>query len=66
MLTSLHARLIPIIETHGGVVDKFLGDGLMATFGAVEPSDRAVADGLRAMEEIMSEGCRRWQRSEKE
>jgi len=55
MLTSLHARLIPIIEAHGGVVDKFLGDGLMATFGAVEPSDRAVADGLRAMEEIMSE-----------
>ena len=55
MLTSLHARLIPIIEAHGGVVDKFLGDGLMATFGAVEPSDRAAADGLRAMEEIMSE-----------
>jgi adenylate cyclase len=57
MLTSLHARLIPIIEDHGGVVDKFLGDGMMATFGAVEPSDHAVANGLRAMDEIMIEAA---------
>ncbi|MGI9568786.1 MAG: adenylate/guanylate cyclase domain-containing protein [Desulfobulbia bacterium] len=55
MLTSLHARLIPIVEAHGGVVDKFLGDGVMVTFGAVEPSETAVADGLRAMDAVMIE-----------
>ena len=53
MLTSFHARIVPIVESHGGVVDKFLGDGVMATFGAVVPSTRAAADALRALEAIM-------------
>ncbi|MGI9525195.1 MAG: adenylate/guanylate cyclase domain-containing protein [Hyphomicrobiaceae bacterium] len=65
ILTSLHARLIPIIEGHGGVVDKFLGDGMMATFGAVEPSNKAVADGLRAMEAVMIEASA-WQKDLKQ
>ncbi len=34
MLTSFHARIIPIVRANGGVIDKFLGDGVMATFGA--------------------------------
>ena len=55
MLTSLHARIVPIIERHGGIIDKFLGDGVMATFGAVEPSATAAADALRALEAVMDE-----------
>ncbi len=55
MLTSLHARLIPIIERNGGIVDKFLGDGVMVTFGAVEPSQSAVADAVRTLDEVMCE-----------
>ncbi|MEL6374219.1 MAG: adenylate/guanylate cyclase domain-containing protein [Pseudomonadota bacterium] len=60
MLTGLHARLMPIVSAHGGVVDKFLGDGVMITFGAVAPSETAAADGLRALEAIMQE-ARAWQ-----
>jgi adenylate cyclase len=55
MLTRFHARILPVIREHGGVVDKFLGDGVMATFGAVEASSTAAADALRALERIMVE-----------
>ena len=55
VLTGFHARIVPIIEKHGGVIDKFLGDGVMATFGAIEPSPTAAADAVRALEEIMAE-----------
>jgi adenylate cyclase len=54
LLTGLHARIIPIVRAHGGVVDKFLGDGVMVTFGAVTPSKTAAADALRALDEIMA------------
>jgi adenylate cyclase len=54
LLTGLHARIIPIVRRHGGAVDKFLGDGIMITFGAVTPSKTAAADALRALDEIMT------------
>lgn len=57
LLTSLHMRIIPIVRAHGGVVDKFLGDGVMATFGAVMPSRTAAADALRALDAIMEEAA---------
>jgi adenylate cyclase len=60
MLTSLHVRIIPIVRAHGGVVDKFLGDGVMATFGAVMPSKTAAAEALRALDAIMEEAVS-WQ-----
>jgi adenylate cyclase len=59
MLASFHAIVVPLIRRHGGVVDKFLGDGLMATFGAVQPSTTAAADALRALEAAIAE-ARRW------
>lgn len=62
VLTNLHSRVIPIVHRHGGVVDKFLGDGVMATFGAVTPSNTAAADALRALDAIMVE-AESWRRS---
>jgi adenylate cyclase len=58
LLIGLHARLIPIVRAHGGIVDKFLGDGVMATFGAVAVSTDAAAQALRALEAIMAEAAR--------
>lgn len=55
LLTSLHQRIIPVIRAHGGVIDKFLGDGIMATFGAVHPSPSAAADALRSLEDVLDE-----------
>jgi adenylate cyclase len=54
MLTAYHSLVVPVIARHGGVVDKFLGDGLMATFGALRPSDTAAADALRALDAVMA------------
>lgn len=55
MLTSLHERVLPLIQGHNGVVDKFLGDGVMATFGAVQASPTAAADAVRALVAAMAE-----------
>ena len=37
LLRQFHARLEAKVFEHQGTLDKFLGDGLMATFGTPEP-----------------------------
>ena len=52
MLRELHRRLADAVFAHDGTLDKFLGDGVMATFGTPDARDddaaRALACG-RAM-----------------
>lgn len=47
------SRVVPAIRVHGGSIDKYLGDGIMATFGAAKPSDSFAADALRAQWSIL-------------
>ena len=51
-----HARLREVIERHGGTVEKFVGDAVMAVFGAPlaheDDAERAVRSGLRILEAI--------------
>ena len=54
LLTSFHRQVVPIVRARGGVIDKFLGDGVMITFGASRPSTRPAADALHALEEILA------------
>lgn len=56
LLTAYQARAVPIIRRHGGSVDKFMGDGIMATFGTAGPSPTYAADALRAALELAAMG----------
>ena len=33
ILSAYQDRLVPVIQKHGGTIDKFMGDGIMASFG---------------------------------
>jgi adenylate cyclase len=50
LLNRLFERIVPIIHAHGGHVDKYVGDGLLAVFGAPrrqdDHADQALAAGL--------------------
>ncbi len=46
LLRQFHARLESQVFEHHGTLDKFLGDGLMATFGTPEPSPADAANAL--------------------
>ena len=34
IVNGLFERLVPVVERYGGVIDKFMGDEIMALFGA--------------------------------
>lgn len=59
MLNELYEAIETAIAHHGGVVDKFLGDGLMTLFAAPE---QAVASGLEILQQLRGFNQRRAER----
>jgi class 3 adenylate cyclase len=55
-LNDIFERAVPIVLEHGGHVDKFVGDGLIAVFGAPERledhAERAVAAGTELVRSL--------------
>ena len=61
VLQDYQGRICPRIVGNGGSIDKFLGDGILASFGAVTPSATPAADALRAADAVL-EAAEQWAR----
>ena len=55
LLSDYQARFAPVIRAHGGSIDKFIGDGILASFGAALPNPRAAADALACVDALLFE-----------
>jgi adenylate cyclase len=59
-LNAFFELVVPIVLKHKGHANKFLGDGMLAVFGAPEPLRDHADHALRAAREIARETERRW------
>lgn len=54
-LSQLQGLLSTIVKSHGGQVDKFMGDGMLAVFGAPRRLDNHAEKALQAARAILAE-----------
>lgn len=56
LLNNVQGMFADIVKEHGGTVDKFMGDGMLAVFGAPDPADdhadRAVAAAQAMLDSV--------------
>ncbi|MBX6374734.1 MAG: adenylate/guanylate cyclase domain-containing protein [Acetobacteraceae bacterium] len=54
LLGEYQRLVVAAVHGRGGSIDKYLGDGVLASFGAVRPNGTYAADALRAVEDILA------------
>lgn len=59
LLRSFQERSSATVVAHRGTIDKYLGDGLMATFGALQDEDDAPARAIACAGELL-DAIERW------
>ena len=65
LLRQFHTRLEAAVFDHQGTLDKFLGDGLMATFGTPEPGPHDANNALRCGRAMLAD-ISKWNLERKE
>ncbi|MEM8948061.1 MAG: adenylate/guanylate cyclase domain-containing protein [Pseudomonadota bacterium] len=55
LLRSFHERMETAVFAHDGTLDKYMGDGLMATFGTPNPGDHDATNALLAARRMLTE-----------
>ena len=63
MLSVYQGRVVPILQDNCAVIDKFMGDGIMATIGMDRDSENLCRTAVEAAEAILLD-CRKWQQEE--
>jgi adenylate cyclase len=59
LLARHHHLIVPIIQANRGSVSSYIGDGVLATFGAIKSNETYAADAMRAAEQVI-EVFKRW------
>lgn len=59
LLNDFFAEMIDIVDRHNGIINKFLGDGFLALFGAPLADSKAAANALAAGRSML-EAVDRW------
>ena len=62
LLNDFFASMVTIVDHHGGIVNKFLGDGFLALFGAPLADPKAAAHALAAGRDML-EAVDAWNRA---
>jgi adenylate cyclase len=53
LLADYQDRVLVVVHRHGGSIDKFMGDGILASFGATLPGPTYAAQALAAAEDLV-------------
>ncbi len=59
LLSDYQHQVVPVVHRHGGAVDKFMGDGIMITFGASRHDPQHCANAMRCVDDLL-ETQRQW------
>lgn len=59
LLQDYQSRIVPVIERGGGVIDKFLGDGVLVSFGAARDTGAECAEAVETALAVAS-AADRW------
>ena len=54
LLSDYQQQIVPIVHRHGGAIDKFMGDGIMITFGATKSDAHHCANAIRCIDELLA------------
>lgn len=57
LVVEYEHRMVPIIRRNNGIINRFEGDGIQASFGSVVESKTFAADALRSVDTLIAEAA---------